>query len=167
MYDKLTQVDIQKMQEEIDELTRVTRPKCVEDLKTAREFGDLSENYEYKVAKQALRRCDSRLRHLKRMIETAHVVTINYKTDRIDLFDTIELYSEARKADMTVRMMTTLRRDVGKGIISNESPLGRALMGHRVGDRVYVKLSEDNGYYVQIKAVHKGDDDASLPITKY
>ena len=84
MYNELTEVDIRKMQEEIDYRMRVVRPKCVEDLKTARAFGDLSENYEYKAAKQELRRCDSRLRYLKKMIETALKGNFIAARDKLD-----------------------------------------------------------------------------------
>ena len=90
MYDELTEVDIRKMKEEIEYRTREVRPKIIEDLQTARAFGDLSENYEYKAAKQELRRCDSRLRYLKRMIATAKVISASGNPDMVDLFDRAE-----------------------------------------------------------------------------
>ena len=89
MYNELTEVDIRKMQEEIDYRMKVVRPKCIEDLKTARGFGDLSENYEYKAAKQELRRCDSRLRYLKRMIATAKVIEADAREGVAGLFDRV------------------------------------------------------------------------------
>ena len=116
MYNELTEVDIRKMQEEIDYRMRVVRPKCVEDLKTARAFGDLSENYEYKAAKQELRRCDSRLRYLKKMIETAKVIHVQSDADKVGLFDTVEVYFEDDDETERFRIMTTLREDVLKGI---------------------------------------------------
>ena len=167
MYDELTDVDIRKMQEEIDYRERVVRPKCLEDLVTARGFGDLSENYEYKAAKQELRRCDSRLRYLKRMIATAKVIPSASPADRIGLFDTVELYYEEDDEVETIRLMTTLREDALNGIISKESPLGHAIMGHRVGDRVRVKVNEDIEYDVIIRSIQKGRDDENLPIHSY
>ena len=167
MFNELTEVDIRKMQEEIDYRMRVVRPKCVEDLKTARAFGDLSENYEYKAAKQELRRCDSRLRYLKKMIETAKVIKAESQADQVGLFDTVDVYFEDDDEVERLRIMTTLREDVLNGIISKESPMGKALMGRRVGDRVLVKVSDDVSYYVQIRALEKGSDDDTLSIRSF
>ncbi len=167
MYNELSEVDIRKMQEEIDHILREVRPKCVDDLKTARGFGDLSENYEYKAAKQELRRCDSRLRYLRRMIDTAKVIKADSAADQVGLFDTVEIYFEDEGESDRYRIMTTLREDVMSGIISKESPLGRAVMGRKVGDRVRVRVSDDVEYYIQIRALEKGTDDDSLPIRSY
>lgn len=167
MYNELSEVDIRKMQEEIDHILREVRPKCVDDLKTARGFGDLSENYEYKAAKQELRRCDSRLRYLRRMIDTAKVIKADSAADQVGLFDTVEIYFEDEGESDRYRIMTTLREDVMAGIISKESPLGRAIMGRKVGDRVRVRVSDDVEYYIQIRALEKGTDDDSLPIRSY
>ena len=164
LFNELTEVDIRKMQEEIDYRMRVVRPKCLEDLKTARAFGDLSENYEYKAAKQELRRCDSRLRYLRRMIETAKVIRPDSAADRVGLFDTVEVYFEDDDETETFRIMTTLREDVLAGIISKESPIGRAIMGKRIGDRVKVTVNGDVSYFVQIRSITKGEDDDSLAI---
>lgn len=167
MYNELTEVDIRKMQEEIDYRMKVVRPKCVEDLATAAAFGDRSENYEYKAAKQELRRCDSRLRYLKRMIATAKVVKADAREGVVSLFDRVTLYYEDEGDTETITLMTTLREDAVHGIISRESPLGRAVMGRRAGDRVLVKVSDDVQYYVRIQAVEKGRDDDTLPIHSF
>lgn len=167
MYDELTEVDIQKMQEEIDYRMRVVRPKCIEDLKTARGFGDLSENYEYKAAKQELRRCDSRLRYLRRMINTAKVISVQSTEGVIELFDRVEIYYEEDDETETIQLMTTLRQDALSGVISKESPLGKALLGHRVGDRVEVKVSPEVQYFVVVRKITKGTDDDSLPISSF
>ena len=167
MYNELSEVDIRKMQEEIDYRERVVRPKCVEDLATAAAFGDRSENYEYKAAKQELRRCDSRLRYLKRMIATAKVIKADTREGVVGLFDKVEIYYEDEGDTETITLMTTLREDAMNGIISKESPLGRAVMGKKVDDRVLVKVSDDVQYYVQIKSIKKGTDDDSLPIHPY
>lgn len=167
MYNELTEVDIRKMQEEIDYRMRVVRPKIVEDVATAAAFGDRSENYEYKAAKQELRRCDSRLRYLRRMIATAKVIKADTREGVVSLFDKVEIYYEDEDETETITLMTTLREDALNGIISKESPLGRALMGRRVGDRVLVKVNDDTQYYVIIRAIRKGADDDSLPIHPY
>ena len=167
MYDELTEVDIKKMQEEIDYKLKEVRPKLIEDLRTARGFGDLSENYEYKAAKQELRRCDSRIRYLKRMIATAKVIKVTGEAGVVGLFDRVEIYYEEDDETEVVELVTTLRQDALRSYISKESPLGRALMGKKVGDRVLVKASEDYSYYVVIRSIEKGADDDSLPISSF
>lgn len=167
MYNELSEVDIQKMREEIEHILKEVRPKCVDDLKVARGFGDLSENYEYKAAKQELRRCDSRLRYLRRMIDTAKVIKPDSATDQVGLFDTVEVFFEDEGETDCYRIMTTLREDVMAGIISKESPLGRALLGHKVGDRIKVRASDSVEYFVQIRALQKGTDDPTLPIRSF
>ena len=135
MYDELTEVDIKKMQEEINYRTRVLRPQLIEEVQTARAFGDLSENYEYKCAKQAKNRNDSRIRYLERMIRTAKVIEV--------------------------------KEDALKGLISKESPVGKALLGRQVGDRIQVEVSPEVKYWVEIRAIEKGRDDESLEISSY
>ena len=164
MYDELTEVDIRKMQEEMD--YRI-RPQLIEEVQTARAFGDLSENYEYKCAKQAKNRNDSRIRYLERMIRTAKVIKVQEQADAVGLFDTVTIYNEMLKKEMTVRIVTTLRQDALKGLISKESPVGQALMGHRVGDRVQVAVSPELKYTVEIRSIEKGTDDESLDISSY
>ena len=167
MYDELTRADLQKMQEEIDYRVQQLRPKLIEDVQTARAFGDLSENYEYKCAKQAKNRNDSRIRYLERMIRTAKVIKVQEQADAVGLFDTVTIYNEMLKKEMTVRIVTTLRQDALKGLISKESPVGQALMGHRVGDRVQVAVSPELKYTVEIRSIEKGTDDESLDISSY
>ena len=167
MYDELTEVDIRKMQEEMDYRIRELRPQLIEEVQTARAFGDLSENYEYKCAKQAKNRNDSRIRYLERMIRTAKVIKVQEQADAVGLFDTVTIYNEMLKKEMTVRIVTTLRQDAMKGLISKESPVGQALMGHRVGDRVQVAVSPELKYTVEIRSIEKGTDDESLDISSY
>ena len=167
MYDELTEVDIQKMQEEIDHRVRVLRPQLIEEVQTARAFGDLSENYEYKCAKQAKNRNESRIRYLERMIRTAKVIQVDSKDGAVGLFDKVTIFNEMVKKEMTLQIVTTLRQDALKGLISKESPVGKALMGHRVGDRVQVEVSPELKYFVEIRAIEKGQDDDSLEICSY
>lgn len=167
MHDELTQVDIQKMQEEIDYRVRTLRPKLIEDVQTARAFGDLSENYEYKVAKQEKNRNESRIRYLQNMIRTAHVISAQSQADRAGLFDTIVIYNEKLGREQTIRLVTTLRQDALKGLISKESPVGKAVLGRRAGDRVLVKVGPELEYYITIRSIEKGEDDASLDISSY
>lgn len=167
MYDELTEVDIRKMREEIDYRVTVLRPKLIEDVKTAREWGDLSENFEYKAAKREKNRNDSRVRYLERMIKTAKIISVE-QTEGIGLFDEVEILMENLDRVMTVRVSTALRQDAVHGIVSKDSPMGKALLGHRAGDRVKVEVSPDTRYYVTIRKVTKAaGDDESLEIRGY
>ena len=167
MYDELTAIDIQKMKEELDHRIRVLRPKLIEDVQTARAFGDLSENFEYKCAKQEKNRNESRIRYLERMIRTAKVIDVASEQDVVGLFDTIVVYHEKLAKEMTLRIVTTLRQDALQGRISKESPVGKALLGRRVGDRVLVRVNEDLQYYLEVRSIVKGEDDASMEISRY
>ena len=163
MYDELTAVDIRKMQEEVDYRRLELRPKLLEDVKTAREFGDLSENFEYKAAKREKNRNDSRIR----MIKTAKVIDAASKSDEIGLFDKVTIYIEEDEEEQVIELVTTLRQNALKGLISKESPVGKAVMGRRAGERVLVEVSPDYSYYIQVRKVEKGADDESLPISTY
>ena len=167
MYDELTAGDIQKMREEIDHRVRVLRPKLIEDVQTARAFGDLSENFEYKCAKQEKNRNESRIRYLERMIRTAKVSAEDSGEDEVGLFDQVVAFNERLGREMTVRIVTTLRTDTAKGLISKESPVGKALLGRRAGDRVRVKVSEEMQYDLVIRSIEKGRDDGSVGIRAY
>jgi len=166
MYDELTEIDIQKMQAEIDYRTTTLRPKLIEDVQTARAFGDLSENFEYKSAKREKNRNDSRVRYLERMIKTAKVITDRSGADTVGLFDKVVLYFEDDDETQTIELVTTLRQNSLKGLISKESPLGKAILGHRAGERVTVELGPGS-YDVTIRSIEKGADDASLDISAY
>ena len=167
MYDELTAGDIQKMREEIDHRVRVLRPKLIEDVQTARAFGDLSENFEYKCAKQEKNRNESRIRYLERMIRTAKVISEDSGEDEVGLFDQVVAFNERLGREMTVRIVTTLRTDTAKGLISKESPVGKALLGRRAGDRVRVKVSEEMQYDLVIRSIETGRDDGSVGIRAY
>ena len=168
MYDELTEVDIKKMQEEIDHRVRVLRPQLIEEVQVTRACGDLSENYEYKCAKQAKNRNESRIRYLERMIRTAKVIEVKEgREDTVGLFDRVTVFNEMAKKEMVLQIVTTLRQDVLKGLISKESPVGKALVGHRVGDRVRVEVNPTLKYFMEIRAIEKGEDDESLEISSY
>lgn len=167
MYDELTEVDIQKMREELEYRERELRPKLIEDVKVARAFGDLSENFEYKAAKREKNRNDSRIRYLTRMINTAKVIEDKSADGVVGLFDKVKIYIEEDDEERDIRIVTTLRQNAPEGLISKESPVGRAVMGHRAGDRVLVEVSPDYSYYIVIRSVEKGEDDESIPIRGY
>jgi len=167
MYDELTSVDIKKMEEEILYRKTVLAPELGEELRRTREFGDLSENAEYKEAKRLKRKNEGRIRYLENMIRTARVIDIKDAADEVCLFDKVLIYNEKMNAEKEIEIVTTLRQNALLGFVSKESPLGSALMGKRVGDRVLVEVNEKTSYYVVVKAITKGKDDESLPISGY
>ncbi len=167
MYDELTEVDIKKMEEEILYRESVLAPKLGAELQRTREFGDLSENAEYKEAKREKRKNEGRIRYLKNMIRTAKVIEIKKDDDKVGLFDRVKIFNEKMGAEKEIQIVTTLRQNALLGYVSKESPLGSAIMGHKVGDRVLVKVSDTMSYYVVIKELSKGEDNEELPISGY
>ncbi len=169
MHDELTKVDIRKMQEEIDYRLNVLRPKLIEDVQTARAFGDLSENFEYKAAKQAKNRNDSRIRYLQNMIATAVVIEDAHAAQEnvAGLFDFVTLWFEEDEEEQRIRLTTTLRANALEWLISKESPLGKAVLGRKVGERVLVEVNSEPSYHVVIRAIEKGEDDDILEISRY
>lgn len=167
MYDELTQVDIDKMKEELEYRLTKVRPAILEDVKFARSHGDLSENAEYHAAKRERGKNESRIRYLRNMIKTAVIIDSSSDNDKVGLFDTVTYYVEEDDCEEQVKIVTMLRRDPFQRIISKESPLGSALMGKKVGDRVCVSIDNDYSYYVVVRKIEKGEDDASLEIRKF
>lgn len=167
MYDELTSVDIQKMEEEIRYRKVELAPKLGEELKRTREYGDLSENAEYKEAKRAKRKNESRIRYLENMIRTAKVIEIEDAPDTICLFDRVVIFNEKMGAEREIQIVTTLRQNALQGYISKESPLGGALMGHREGDRVLIEVNPTMSYYVKVMKITKGEDNEDLPISGF
>jgi len=167
MYDELTEIDIKKMKEELEYRITKVRPEILEEVKLTRSFGDLSENAEYHAAKRERGKNESRIRYLRNMIKTAVIIDTASDNNTVGLFDTVTYYMEEDDCEEQVRIVTSLRRDPFRRIISKESPLGSALMGKRVGDRVCIKIDEEYSYYVVIRKIEKGQDDDSLEIRKF
>ena len=167
MYDELTAVDIQKMQEEINYRVRELRPQLIEEVKVARSFGDLSENFEYHAAKKDKNANESRIRYLERMIKTAVVVSDESKSDEVGINNKVTLYFEDDDEEEVYTLVTTVRGNSLKGWISTESPIGKAILGHKVGDRVYVEINANAGYYVEIRAIENTEDDGSIGLRKF
>ena len=167
MHDELTAVDIKKMQEEVDYRMCVLRPQLLAEVQRTREFGDLSENAEYKEAKREKNKNESRIRYLKNMIATAKVIEVKEDADSVCLFDTVAFYIEEDDEVVERQLVTTLRQDSLKGYLSKESPLGKALLGKKVGDRVLVQVNDKYSYYVVVRSITKGHDDENIPISSF
>lgn len=158
MYNELTKNDIKKMQEEIEYRTLVVRKEALEDVKTARAHGDLSENFEYHAAKKVKNQNESRIRYLQRMIKTATIIEDESAEDEAGVNNTVEIEYEDDNSTEVIKLVTTVRGDSLEGYISIESPLGKAVLGHKVGDRVLVEVNDRVSYYVIIKSIEKTDD---------
>ena len=167
MGERLTKSDVAKIKEEIEYRKLVVRKKELEAVKEARAQGDLSENFEYKAAKQDKNRNESRIRYLERMLKHAQIVSDESKADEVGINNTVEVYFEDEDETETYKLVTSIRGNSMKGMISIESPLGKAIRGHKVGDRVLVKINENAGYYVEIKAISKENDDSQDEIRRF
>lgn len=167
MYDELTENDIKKIQEEIDYRKLVVRKAAIEAVKEARAHGDLSENFEYHAAKKDKNQNESRIRYLERMIRTAKIISDQSRADEVGLNNLVELYFEDEGGTEVYKIVTTVRGNSLDNKISNESPLGRAVLGHKVGDRVYVRIDEKNGYYVVVKSIDKTSGDQEDKLRSY
>ncbi len=156
---KLTETDIAKMKEEILHRKLVVRKAALEDVKEARAQGDLSENFEYKAAKKFKNQNESRIRYLERMIRNAEVYEDTSAEDEVGMNNRVTVYFEEDDEEEEFKIVTTVRGDSLLNIISIESPIGKALLGHKVGDRVYVKVNDTYGYYLQIRKIENTSDE--------
>ena len=161
MNNQLTEKDIKKMEEEIEYRKLVVRKQAIEAVKEARAQGDLSENFEYYAAKKDKNKNESRIRYLERMIKTAEIVSDDSSEDEVGLNNTVEVYFEEDDQVEKFKLTTTVRGNSLEGRISIESPIGKAILGHKVGDRVFVKVNDDYGYYVQIRSIENTEDDGT------
>lgn len=167
MKEQLTQSDVKKIKEEIEYRKLVVRKKELEAVKEARAQGDLSENFEYKAAKQDKNRNESRIRYLERMLKHAKIVSDQSAEDEVGINNTVDLYFEDDDEVETYRLVTSVRANSMEGKISIESPLGKAIKGRKTGDRIFVKTSENAGYYVEIRKIDKTTDDSNDHLRKY
>ena len=167
MGEQLTQSDVKKIKEEIEYRKLVVRKRELEAVKEARAQADLSENFEYKAAKQDKNRNESRIRYLERMLKNARIISDDSGEDEVGINNTVEVYFEDDDETETYRLVTSVRGNSLQGLISIESPLGKAIKGRKAGDRVKVKTNGDNGYYVVVKKIEKTTDDSNDTLRKY
>ena len=161
MYDELTEQDIKKMEEEIEYRKLVVRKEALEAVKEARAQGDLSENFEYHAAKKDKNQNESRIRYLERMLKTASVISDESKMDEVGLNNRVTVYFEDDDEEEVYKLVTSVRGNSLKNLISNESPLGKALLGHKIGDRCEVKVNDNYSYFVEIRKIENTVDDGT------
>ena len=167
MNNELTREDIKKMQEELDYRRLELMPGLIEEVKRTRAFGDLSENFEYKAAKQAQNKNRSRIRYLEGMIKTARIIDDKSGENEVGLFDKVEIYIPEDDETQIIQIVTTVRTDPRLGLISKESPFGKSVLGKKVGDIVTVQVSESYCYDAEIRSITKSEDDGSAPLMGY
>ena len=165
--EELTYADVEKIEAELEHRKTIVRKEAIEAVKVAREQGDLSENFEYYAAKRDKNRNESRIRYLEKMIRTAKIISTDSADDEVGMNNTVTVYFEDDDEEEVFKLVTSVRGNTLKNYISIESPIGKAIRGAKVGDRVYVKVYENAGYYLEIRAIEKSDDEAEDSIRKY
>lgn len=167
MYDKLTKNDIRRLEEEIEHRKLVVRKQAIAEVKEARAHGDLSENFEYYAAKRFKNQNESRIRYLEKMVKTARIIEDDSKEDEVGLDNTVTVYFVEDKEEETFKIVTSVRGDSVSNLITIESPLGKALMGHKVGDAVSVKVNEQVSYDVIIRNIENTRDEGKEGIREF
>ena len=167
MHNQLTENDIKRMEEEIEYRKLVVRKEALEAVKEARAQGDLSENFEYYAAKREKNRNESRIRFLERMIKTAEIISDESGADEIGVNNTVQVQFEEDGAMETYKIVTTMRGNSLEGLVSTESPIGKALLGHKEEDHVCVQVNDSYNYYIIVKKIDKTIDDGSDKIRSF
>ena len=167
MYDDLTAEDIKKMEEEIEYRKLVVRKQALEAVKEARAHGDLSENFEYHAAKKDKNQNESRIRYLEKMIKTAKIISTDSAEDEVGINNTVTVYFIDDDEEETYRIVTTVRSNSQKNLVSNESPIGKALLGHKVGDKVEVRVNDNYSYELEIRKIEKTTDEGNDKIRSF
>ena len=167
MRERLTKSDVEKIEAEIEYRKLTVRKEAIEAVKAARAQGDLSENFEYYAAKRDKNKNESRINYLERMLKTAEIVSDDSRADEVGMNNVVEIYFEDEDETETYKLVTSIRGNSLDNKISIESPLGKAVLGHKVGDRVKVKISDTAGYYVEIRKIEKNTDDREDQIKSF
>ncbi len=165
--ERLTENDIEKIREEIEYRKLVVRKEAIAAVQEARAHGDLSENFEYKAAKKDKNANDSRIRYLERMLKNCIVISSESNIGEVGLNKKVTVYIEEDEEEETYKIVTSIRGNSRENMISIESPLGRALCGKKIGDRVFVKIRENVGYYVVIRSISQAEDEEKDQIRKF
>ena len=167
MRERLTKSDVKKIEEEIEYRKLVVRKEAIEAVKEARAHGDLSENFEYHAAKKDKGKNDSRIRYLERMLKTAEIMSDESKEDELGINNTVTVYFEEDGEEQVFRLVTSIRGNSMKNLISTESPMGKAILGHKAGDRVQIKVNENYSYYVVVRKIENTEEDENDAIRGY
>ena len=167
MGEQLTRSDVKKIEEEIQYRKLVVRKDVIEAVKEARAQGDLSENFEYYAAKKDKNANESRIRYLERMLKNARVISDSSKSDEAGINNWVTVYFEEDDAEETYKLVTSIRGNSLKNLVSIESPIGKAIRGHKVGDRVLVQVNDKVSYYLVIRKIENNSDDSEDTIKRF
>ena len=163
MREKLTPKDVEKIEQEIEHRKLVIRKEAIDAVKEARAQGDLSENFEYYAAKKHKNQNESRIRYLDRLLKTADIVADTSKEDEVGMDDIVEVLFEEDNEVERYKLVTSIRGNSLENRVSIDSPIGAALKGHKVGDRVKVTVNDDYSYYLIIRSIDKtGEEDEEI-----
>ena len=167
MAEELTKEDVRKIEAEITKRKLEIRPKLIEAVKEARAQGDLSENFEYYAAKREKNQNESRIRYLERILKFAKVISTESSRDEVGINDTVTLYFPEDREEEVYHIVTSIRGQSLEGKISNISPLGRAVMGKKLGEAVTVELENGGSYVVEIGNIEKTGEKEEESIRKF
>ncbi len=167
MQNQLTEMDVKRIQEEIEYRKLVVRKEALEAVKEARAHGDLSENFEYHAAKREKNQNESRIRYLERMLKTSRVISDASREDEVGLNNTVTLFFPEDGEEEIYKLVTSVRGNSLKHYISTESPMGSAILGHKVGETVFVKVSDTYHYPVEIRKIENTVDDGSDTLRRF
>ena len=167
MGQELTKSDVEKIQAEIDHRKLVLRPQITKEIAEAAAQGDRSENFEYYAAKKANRENNGRINYLERVLRFARIIDDSSKDDEVGLNNTVTLYCEEDDEEETDRIVTSMRGNGSHGLISNEAPIGRAIMGHKVGDRCTGRMENGISDDVIIRNIENTGESADDQIKAY
>lgn len=167
IYQKLTESDIEKIKAELHERICVTRHEILEEVKEARAQGDYSENYELYAAKRAKGQNESRIRYLQNVLKNATIISDESPVDEVGINNTVTIYYPEDDEEETYKLVTAVRADSLSGLITMESPLGKALMGKKVGDTVKVQVSDTYSYEVVVRKIENTKDEGQEKIRRY
>ena len=164
---KLTQGDVDKIEQEIEHRKLVVRKEAIAAVQEARAQGDLSENFEYYAAKREKNINESRIRYLERMLKNSTVISSASKDDEVGVNNTVTIYIPEDEEEETYRLVTSIRGDSMRGLVSIDSPLGKALLGHRVGDTVTIHVNAGYSYEAEIRKIENTQDEDKDTIREF
>ncbi|MBQ9155638.1 MAG: transcription elongation factor GreA [Eubacterium sp.] len=155
----LTSKGMQALEDELQELKVVKRKEIAQKIKEAREQGDLSENAEYDAAKDEQRSIESRIEELEKIIKNAEVIDETaIDKDTVSIGSTVKFHDNEFDEDLEYRIVGSTESDILKGLISNESPLGRALIGSKIGEEIEVEGTEGEKSTYRILEISRAED---------
>lgn len=150
----LTREGMRKLEEQLEHLKTVRRPEVAEQIKQARSFGDISENAEYDEAKNEQAKIEGEIATIENILRVAKIIddgTVN--TDVISIGSTVKVENSKTQNEMKFHIVGSAEADPVEQRISNESPVGNALLGHKVGDVVKVSVPNGNIVHLRILAI--------------